>query len=148
LYRGETLKKFSTKLNGYDKTEVNSFVNEVAKNYEEILNSLKERDKKISDLTEKLSYYANLESTLNKAIFVAEDASTQIKRIARDESVAIVEEAKKNASRIINNALIKAEKTESDSENLQRKINIYKRRIKQILEEQISLIEEIDDIDM
>ena len=120
----------------------------MAKSYEDILNSLKERDNNIKVLTEKLSYYTSLENTLNKAIFVAEDASTQIKKMARDESVALIEDAKKNASRIINNALIKAEKTESDAENLQRKINIYKRRIKQILEEQISLIDEIDDIDL
>ena len=142
------MKKFNTKLNGYDKTQVNSFVNEVAKNYEEILASLKERDQKIAALTEKLSYYANLENTLNKAIFVAEDASNQIKRLAKEESIALVEEAKKNASRIINNALIKAEKTENDAEILQRKINIYKRRIKQILEEQINMIDEIEMTDI
>ena len=142
------MKKFSTKLNGYDKTEVNSFVGEVAKQYEDILNSLKERDKNINELTEKLSYYVNLENTLNKAIFVAEDASAQIKKIAKDEAIILIEDAKKNASRIINNALLKAEKAEGNAENLQRKINIYKRRIKQILEEQISLIEEMEEIDM
>ena len=35
------MKKFSTSINGYHKNEVNAFVNEVAKEYENMLNNLK-----------------------------------------------------------------------------------------------------------
>ena len=142
------MKKFSTKLNGYDKDEVNSFVNEVAKNYEEILNNLKEKDRQVKVLAEKLTHFTKMESTLNKAIFVAEDAGNQIKRLAREEATLLVDDAKRNASRIINTALLKAEKTENEAESLQRKVNVYKRRVKQIIEEQLAMVDEVDDIDL
>lgn len=95
------MKKFSTSIYGYSKSEVNSFVNDVANEYESMLNNLKKRDAEITALKEKLVQYQNMENTLNRALLVAEDASNQIKRMARDESKAIVDDAKRNASRIV-----------------------------------------------
>ena len=79
------MKKFSTSIYGYSKSEVNAFVAEVAKEYESMLNNLKKRDTEITALKQKLIQYQNMENTLNKALLVAEDASNQIKRMARDE---------------------------------------------------------------
>ena len=77
------MKKFSTSIYGYNKSEVNAFVAEVAKEYESMLNNLKQRDTEITALKQKLIQYQNMENTLNKALLVAEDASNQIKRMAR-----------------------------------------------------------------
>ena len=74
---------------------------------------------------------------------VAEDASTQIKRMARDESKGIIDEAKKNASRIINDALIKAQKYETDAEELRKRVVAFKKKYKQAMESEIEAIEEI-----
>ena len=140
------MRRFTTTISGYDKNEVHSFVNEVTREYESMLTKLKERDLKIRNLEDQLKKYESMEQTLKRAIFVAEDASNQIKRIARDESRTIVEDAKKNASRIINDALIKAEKTEIEADELRRKIKLYKRRIKEVLEEQLDMVDDIDKI--
>ncbi|UKI29030.1 MAG: DivIVA domain-containing protein [Clostridium sp.] len=74
-----------------------------------------------------------MEATFNKAILVAEDASNQIKRIARDESDRLIEDAKKNASRIVNNALLEAEKTQRETEQLRRNIITFKKKIKKTI---------------
>ena len=140
------MRRFTTTISGYDKNEVHSFVNEVTREYESMLTKLKDRDLKIRNLEDQLKKYESMEQTLKRAIFVAEDASNQIKRIARDESRTIVEDAKKNASRIINDALIKAEKTEIEADELRRKIKLYKRRIKEVLEEQLDMVDDIDKI--
>ena len=141
------MKKFSSNLNGYNKAEVNSFVDDVTKNYENMLNLLKERDKEITDLNNKLKTYIEMETSLNKALLVAENASSGIKRLAQEEYNIIIDDAKKNASRIINTALLKAEKYELDAENLRRKINTYKKRIRQIIEEHLEIIDIVDDVD-
>ena len=141
------MRKFETVLNGYDKNEVNSFLSEVTKEYESMLANLKERDIKIRTLEEKLKKYEGMESTLNRAILIAEEAANNIKKVAHDESKLIVEEAKRNASRIVNDALIKAEKQEQQTEELKRKIQFYKRRIKQALQEQMDMVDDIDDIE-
>ena len=138
------MRKFSTTVNGYNKIEVNAFINEVIVEYERMLNNLKEKDKEINDLKNKLSHHEGMESTLNRAILVAEDSS---RKIAKEESKLIIEDAKKNASRIVNDALIKAEKIDIETEQLKKRLRIYKARIKQTIEEQLVMVEDIDKID-
>ncbi len=139
------MKKFSTSLYGYNKTEVARFVNDVAKEYESMLNNLKKRDEEISNLRKELVRYQNLENTLNKALMVAEDASSQIKRVARDESKSIIDEARRNASRIVNDALMKAEKLEADGERLRVRIVAFKQRFRSIIETELDSIDQIEE---
>ncbi len=141
------MKKFNTAANGYDKNEVNTFVGEVASEYENMLKKLKSRDNEIALLKEKIRHYKEIESTLNKAVLVAEDSSRQIKQIAKDEAKSIINEAKRNASHIINDALIEAEKTELEADKLRRSLKIYKSRIKQVVEEQLTIVDDVDTIE-
>jgi len=139
------LKKFNTSLNGYNKLEVNNFVNEVTTEYENMLLKLKKQDEDIKGLQQELEKYKNMESTLNRAIVVAEDASNQIKRVARDEAKGVIEDAKRNASRIVNDALLKADKIEQDAELLKRRVVIFKRRLKSVVDEQNEFIDSINE---
>ena len=138
------MRKFNNSFPGYNKNEVNSFVSNVTTEYESMLNNLKARDNEINTLKKELEHYKNLESTLNRAILIAEESSQNIKKTAFDESKVILEDAKRNASRIINNALIKAEKVEMEAESLKRQVAQYKKRYKNILEEQLDEIERLE----
>ena len=138
------MRKFNNSFPGYNKNEVNSFVKNVTTEYESMLNKLKLRDQEIETLKKELEHYRNIESTLNRAILIAEESSQNIKKTAFQESKIIIDDAKKNASRIINNALIKAEKVEVEANNLKRQVAQYKRRYKNILEEQLDEIERLD----
>ena len=141
------MEKFrTTSGSGYDKLEVNAFVNEVTREYENMLNKLKGKDTEIAVLKEKLEHYKSLEKTLNRAIIVAEDSSTMIKRVAHDEAKLIIEEAKKNASHIINDALIESEKTQLEADRLRRSLKLYKARIKSTIEEQLTMVDDVDKI--
>lgn len=142
------MEKFDIKNNGYDVNEVNKFVSEVTVEYENMLNKLKDRDKVIMELNQKLKHFQDIESTLNKAMLLAEDSSNQMKKVAREEAQLIIDEAKKNASHIVNDALLKAEKTEIEADNLRRSLKIYKARIKQVVEEQLSMVGDVDNIEM
>ncbi len=139
------MKKFNTSFTGYSKTEVNNFVKEVTKEYENMLNNLKSKDREIEALNNELKHYKELEHSLNKALLVAEDASNNIKRIAKNESISLLEDAKKNASRIVNEALLKADNITSEAESLKRRVIIFKRRFKQSLEDEIRIVDDIDE---
>ncbi len=141
------MKNFSTSLSGYNKKEVIDFVNEVTDKYSNLLAAYKSLADSVSEKDKQIARYANLENTFNRAIMVAEETTAQMKRIAKDEGKNIIIDAKKNASRIINDALIKADHIDQDAENLKRKISQYKRRIKQIMEEQLEIIDEIEEFD-
>lgn len=130
---------------GYDKAEVNKFINEVTTEYENMLNKLKQKDADIADLKKELVKYENLENTLNRTILAAEEVSNNMRSVARSESKSIIDEARKNASRILNDALIKAEKAQNDADMLKRRIVNFKRRFRQAVENELDVIDSLDE---
>ena len=130
---------------GYDKAEVNKFINEVTTEYENMLNKLKQKDADIADLKKELVKYENLENTLNRTILAAEEVSNNMRSVARSESKSIIDEARKNASRILNDALIKAEKAQNDADMLKRRIINFKRRFRQAVENELDVIDSLDE---
>ena len=142
------MEKFSTSKDGYNKVEVNKFVNEVVTEYESMLTKLKQKDKEINELSKSLEKYDNLELALNKTILMAEESANQMKKLAKDEADNLINDAKKNASRIVNEALMQAEKTELESVRLKRNIIMFKKKLKILLENQMDLADEIDKIDI
>ncbi len=137
--------KFSTSLQGYNKTEVNNFVNEVINEYEGMLKKLKNSCEVIDSLKAELKHYKDNAASLNRAILIAEESTNTIKKAAYEESKVIIEDAKRNATKVINNALHKAERIEEDAETLRRKVSVYKRRFKALMESQLDEIEEFDE---
>lgn len=152
------MEKFSRTLRGYDPDEVNDFLDKIIKQVENIVNESKLKDKKMAEfekldqenkrLKEKLEQYERTEATLNRAIMMAQKTSEQIKLAAHHESEILIEEAKQNANRIVNEALLRAEKTEREATLLRRNINIFKRRVKDIVEAQLDVVSEFDHIDL
>lgn len=142
------MEKFSTSKDGYNKDEVNKFVNEVVNEYESMLNKLKQKDSEINELSKLLEKYNNLELALNKTILMAEESANQMKKLAKDEADNLINDAKKNASRIVNESLMQAEKIELESVRLKRNIIMFKKKLKILLENQMDLADEIDKIDM
>lgn len=157
--------KFTRTLRGYDPDEVNNFLDQVIKRVEKMVADIDTKNKliieknekikflqskyeEVNTLKEKLAQYEKMESTLNHAIIMAQKTSDQLKVAAHKERDIIIDDAKKNASRIVNDALIRAEKIESDADNVKRNINVLKRRLKNIIESQLEIIDDIDKLDM
>ena len=141
------MRNFDTVKRGYDQEQVKYYLDEIINEYEKLLNAKKESDRKVIELSERLEYFKQLEKTMNRAIFSAETTSDEIKKVARQEAESLITEAKRNANRIVNDALLKAEKASDDADRLKRNINLLKRRLKSIIEGQLEIIEEMDKID-
>ena len=142
------MEKFSTSFSGYRKEEVNKFIDDVIKEVENMISNMKSKDLEIEKLKSELEHYKNLESTFNRALLLAEDSGQQIRNTARNESQHIIEDARRNADRIINNALVQADNTKRDAERLKRNIITFKRRLRDILETQMDLVDDIDKLDI
>ncbi len=141
------MKKFDTVFRGYDKQQVQAFLDDVIKNYEVLLNKSQKTQEENIRLTEQIKYYQNIEDRMNRAIYNAESASDQIKKNARREADMLITEARHNASRIINDALLKAERAQNHADQLKRNTNALKRRLRQIIQNQLDVIEEMDRVD-
>ena len=136
--------KFHYEANGYNRSEVNAFIERVIRETEGIINKCQEQKDEIKDLKDKLESYKILEDSINKSIVNAEKTSDNIKRLAREEANVIVSDAKNNASRIVNDALIRSERIEQQADVLERNIKIFKRKLKIIVEQQLAVVEEIE----
>ena len=99
-------------------------------------------------LKTKLEHYEKMEETLQNAILMSQKTCDQMKASAYSEREIIIEEAKKNANRIINEALLEAEKAERDAATIRRNVNVFKRRLKDILETQLDIVNDIERIDL
>lgn len=142
------MKKFDKSINGYNVHQVNAFVDDVVDKVDDMINKMKQKDMEIDRLNKELEHYKKMDETINRAIVVAEEASSKYKENSLSESDLIVTEAKKNANRIINDALMKAEKIEEESARLRRNIITYKRRIRSLIEEQASIVDDLDKVDI
>ena len=149
----------------YTKEQVDQFLDQIIKQVERMLEDNKAknreialRDKKIEELSkyvantahmqEKLAQYERMEGTLNRAIMMAQKTSDQIKSTAHRESEIILNDAKINASRIVNESLLKAEKTEMEAEMLKRNITIFKRKLRGLIEAQLEMVDDIEKVEI
>lgn len=159
------MEKFNRTIRGYDPDEVNGFLDKVIGRVESMVKEMKKKDEIIANqekkidsfntlvdenkmLKEKLAQYERMEGTLNRAIMMAQKTSDQMRLAASKEGELLIEEAKKNANRIVNEALLRAEKTELEANVLRRNIGIFKRRIKDIVEAQLEVVEELEKVEL
>ena len=154
------MQKFSRTLHGYNPDEVNSYLDEIIAQVESMIESNRQKNEEILILKNELSKresneevlkkaqkFDELETTLNKAIVMAQDTGEHIRRVAKQERDLILEEAKKNASLIINDALVRSEKIEYQATLLRKNIIMFKRKLKMNLEEQLKLVDDIEVLD-
>ena len=137
--------KFRTNIYGFNKSDVIKFVNEVADEYESIYNKLKNATIQIESLNKELERYKDLEKTLNDTLLLAQETSANAQKAAYAQSKLIVEDAKNNASKIVNNSLIKAQNIEREAEELQRKVISYKKRFIALVESQVDEMDKFDE---
>ena len=152
------MEKFTRVPDGYNPSEVNQFLDQIISRVSIMIEESKEKDRIISELKsklaetesirDKLSQYQKMEQTLSKAIYMAQKTADQMRTMAYQERDTIIEEARNNANRIVNESLLKAEKTKDEADMLRRNVNIFKRRIRNIVEAQIEVIEDLDKIEL
>jgi cell division initiation protein len=133
-------KEFSRGFRGYDEDEVNDFLDQIIKDYETVIREKKDLEQEVKTVKEKLSHFSNIETTLNKSILVAQETAEEVKNNANKESKLIVMEAKKNADRIINEALEKSRKVTINIEELKKEANVYRTRFQMLIEAQLELL--------
>lgn len=163
------MEKFNRELNGYNKQEVNKFLNDTIVQLETMLKKAEEQDKRIQEqrkiiqtqnqklteqattiakINDQLIHCKSIESTLQKAIFSAEETGNNIRRNASKEAALIIQEARQNASRIVNDSLLRAEKVELQTDTAERNLRIFKKKLRSIVEQQEAVVEEIEELEL
>ena len=137
-------KEFAKGFRGYDEDEVNEFLDQVIKDYENIIREKKKLEERLNELTDRIGHYNNIEETLNKSIVVAQEAAEEVKRNAQKEAKLIIKEAEKNADRIVNESLSKARKIALEIEELKKQSKVFRTRFKMLIEAQLDMLNNDD----
>lgn len=140
------MNKFNLEQNGYSKAEVNKFIDDVIAQTEQIIARVKKQSREIKVLKDEIERYKQMEETLKSSMYKAEEASNNIKKQAIDEGKLIIQDAKRNASRIVNDALLRSEKIELKADTLERNVRIFKKKLKLIVEQQLAVVDEIEEL--
>ncbi|MEK2534540.1 DivIVA domain-containing protein [Tetragenococcus halophilus] len=97
-------KNFQTKMRGYEKDEVDDFLDIIVKDYEEVVQRNRELEKSLKHSEEKLEYFNELKDALNQSIVVAQDTADKVKKSANKESEVVVTSAQNKADELVANA--------------------------------------------
>ncbi|TDT61835.1 DivIVA domain-containing protein [Fonticella tunisiensis] len=134
-------KEFKRVFRGYDMDEVDEFLEQILDDYEKLYKENITLKEKITSLNEKIEHYANMESTLQNTLLLAQTAADQAKESSRREGEMIIKNAKDKAAEIIREAENSAAEINKKNEILKQEYNMFRSRFKALLEAQIEAID-------
>ena len=94
-------KSFPVKMRGYEKDEVDDFLDLIVRDYEDAVQKNRELEKALKHAEEKLEYFNELKDALNQSIIVAQDTADKVKTSASKESEVIVTSAQNKADEMV-----------------------------------------------
>lgn len=138
------MKKFNREFNGYNRNEVNALLNDVIIQTEKLVSKIEKQQLEIKSLKAEIVHYQDIERSLNLSLSNVQEMGESIRKNAQFEAKNILDDAYRNANRIVNDALIRNEKIEIKTQNAEKNLRILKNRLKKIVEQQLEVVEEIE----
>ena len=134
---------------GYDKKDVETFMNELASDYSELYRSSVELKDKVATLDESLQHYRSIEESMQKALTLSEKTAEETVNAANDKARQINTEAEKKAEAILEDAKAELQETKEEIYRLQQQHATFKEQFSKILDAQLKLMDgEVIDIDL
>jgi cell division initiation protein len=144
--------KFQVKWRGYDKQEVETFLEMISEDVESLMQECNKLKSEIQKSEAQLVDFRENERAIQQTIMTTQKVSDDLKRNAQREAELIISEAKVAAGRIMNDARAQAEKVVGDSRyevgKLTKELHDLKNRkmdyevsFKSILESQLQLLQ-------
>ncbi len=157
-----TNKSFNSKLKGYNKDEVDDFLDQIALEVEKMTSENRELEKKAKQAEEKLSYFNELKDSLNQSIIVAQDTADKLKENATKESDLAIQQAQaqsedilahankmseelitgstNKANEILMEASERARQLAVETDDLKKKTRVFHRNLSVLLESQLQIV--------
>lgn len=126
---------------GYDKKDVDSFMEEILDNYEALYRERMEMNDRINVLNEGLQYYKTIEKTLQKALVLAERTAEETKGTAMKNALLIEQEAVSKANVILEDAKRELDYIRKQTVELVRQYDMYKAKFKSLVNSQTELLD-------
>ena len=148
-------KTFGVQFRGFNREEVDEFLDIVVRDYEDLVRSNHEKDQHIKNLEERLSYFDEIKDSLSQSVLIAQDTAERVKQAANDRSNNIIQQAEQDAQRLLDEAKYKAneilrqatdnaKKVAVETEELKNKSRVFHQRLKSTIESQLAIVDSSD----
>ena len=111
---------FRTKLRGYDREEVNRFLEELAQTVESLNRDNAMLRERLAVTEQQVSELKRTETTLSNTLVAAQSLADDVKRSANRDAELIVKEAELKAGEVIRQARVELGETQRDLSQLQK----------------------------
>ncbi|MGI6357603.1 MAG: DivIVA domain-containing protein [Bacillota bacterium] len=133
-------KEFRTALRGYDRNEVDEFLDQLIKDMEQLMRENAEYKEKSTALADRLEHYHELEQTLHNALVVAQETAEEVKAAAKREAQLITKEAELKAERMVDEAIAKVRRMTSEVDDLRKQAEVFRARLTSMLKAQLEML--------
>ena len=132
-------KAFKTGI-GYDKKDVDSFITEILQGYEDLYRVNVELKDKVTMLNDGMQHYKSIESSLQKALILAEKTSEETIKTAEDKARNIEQEAITKAKEHTQNAKLELERVHAQTISLAQQFTKFRAQYSQLLNSEMELL--------
>ncbi len=139
--------EFKTSLRGYDRVEVDTYLEYVAETFEDLLQQNQKLEKEVHTLKVELRHYKDVEKTLKQTLYEVQQTSQLSKKTSEKEAELIKREAEVKARQMVEEAKAEVERIKRELAELQQQKDSLITRLRYLLSSQLELLEilEIDD---
>ena len=137
-------KDFSKKIKGYDCNEVDDFLDEIIKDYSNLLKENQSLKNRVGMLTKTVENYKALEDSLTKSVDMAKQTAKDIKDSANSEAQMIINNAKLDASRLAKQIDDEHIKRHNEMLRIKSETEMYKTRLKSLCQNMIKMLEDAE----
>jgi len=137
-------KEFNRGFRGYSEAEVDEFLDQVVKEFEALIRENAELKDRLDEIERSLERYKSMEETLNKTLVLAQQTAEDARKRGEKEADLIRERARLEAERIVGQAREKAREALEDYAEIRREAELFRMRMKTLLNAQLEIFEERD----
>lgn len=134
-------KTFSRQIRGYAQDEVNTFLEELAKDYERIYREHREMEEEMDTIRTKLRNYEKMEATMSNTLVMAQETADNVKKNAHKEAELSIREAQNEAHKIVADAEAARHRMNGDLLKTEGDMNLYIEKLLFNFKSALALIE-------
>jgi cell division initiation protein len=134
-------KEFKKSLQGYDRNEVNEFLDEIIETLEDEAQARAALQGEIGDLRERLSHFKAMEDSLQSTLLLAQRTADEVKAAAHKEADLIKQQARLEAQREISSLADQIYESQREAQRHQDTAEKAKSELRSLLMSHLALIE-------
>ncbi len=133
--------RFAVRMRGYDREEVQSFLNFVSEEFEKAVAEVSVLKEEIGQLKSSLGDLTERERILKETLFTAQKLSEDIKEEAKREGRLVLREADLRGQKMLEQVQRKVTQMEDSIRGLKMERDAFERKLRSLLEQHLKLLE-------